>query len=215
MTASGKNLYRSFARVSPVFAALGVLLCAFASFAAERSGPGNATGKRQAASAQYSRAEEQRDVLNNKPANKRSLAEYKQVVSSYRRVYLITPHAPEVPDALLAVAELYLEMGDRFGRNYYQSAVDSYRFLMHEYPTSKYGQDAMLRIAQLEKDQLGDSALASKTFGEVLKKYPHGARRRDAQEPLAELALLQNNDNPVPPKSASAEAMPSGKTTND
>jgi N-acetylmuramoyl-L-alanine amidase len=213
MTASGKNLHRSFARVSPVFAALGVLLCAFASFAAERSSPGNATGKRQAASAQYSRAEEQRDVLNNKPANKRSLAEYKQVVSSYRRVYLITPHAPEVPDALLAVAELYLEMGDRFGRNYYQSAVDSYRFLMHEYPTSKYGQDAMLRIAQLEKDQLGDSALASKTYQEFLKKYPRSARGREAQESLAELALLHNSDNPAPPRGASAASGKAADTT--
>jgi N-acetylmuramoyl-L-alanine amidase len=216
MTASRKILHRSFARVSPVFVALGVvLLCAFSSFAANGSGSGNTAGKRQAASAQYGRAEDQRSALNSKAANKRSLAEYKQVVSSYRRVYLITPHAQEVPDALLAVAELYIEMGDRFGRNYYQSAVDSYRFLMHEYPTSKYGQDAMLRIAQLEKDQLGDSALASKTYGEFLKKYPHSERRREVQESLAELALLQNSDNPAPPKNASAAAMASGKTTTD
>ena len=215
MIAGRKNLHRSFARVSPVFVALGAaLLCALSCVvAAEGSGTvGNTTVKRQAASAQYIRAEDQRGALNSKAANKRTLAEYKQVVSSYRRVYLITPHAPEVPDALLAVAELYIEMGDRFGRSYYQSAVDSYRFLMHEYPTSKYGQDAMLRIAQLEKDQLGDAALASKTFGEFLKKYPHSPKRRDAQEALAELALLQNNDNPVPPKNAAAEAAPAGKT---
>jgi N-acetylmuramoyl-L-alanine amidase len=212
MTAGQKNLHRSFARVSPVFVAVGVaLLCAFSSFAApQRSGSGTSNGRRQAATAQYSRAEDQRDALNSKAANKRTLADYKQVVSSYRRVYLITPHAPEVPDALLAVAELYIEMGDRFGRNYYQSGVDSYRFLMHEYPTSKYGQDAMLRIAQLEKDQLGDSALAAKTYEEFLKKYPRSARRRDAQESLAELALLQNSDNPAPPKTASASAA-SGK----
>jgi N-acetylmuramoyl-L-alanine amidase len=220
MTAGRKNLHRSFARVSPVFVALGVaVLCAFSCVAAaEGSGTvGNSTGKRQAASAQFIRAEDQRGALNSKAPNKRTLAEYKQVVSSYRRVYLITPHAPEVPDALLAVAELYIEMGDRFGRSYYQSAVDSYRFLMHEYPTSKYGQDAMLRIAQLEKDQLGDAALASKTFGEFLKKYPHSPKKREAQEALAELALLQSNDNPAPPKSAEAEAAPatSGKSVND
>jgi N-acetylmuramoyl-L-alanine amidase len=217
MTARRKNLHRSFARVSPVFVALGVaLLCALSSFAAAEGTANNTTGKRQAASAQYVRAEDQRAELNSKAANKRTLAEYRQVVSSYRRVYLITPHAPEVPDALLAVAELYIEMGDRFGRNYYQSAVDSYRFLMHEYPTSKYGQDSMLRIAQLEKDQLGDSALASKTFSEFLKKYPHSPRKREAQEALAELALLQNNDNPAPPKSAAAaEAAPSSKPGNE
>jgi hypothetical protein len=143
MTASRKILHRSFARVSPVFAAMGVaMLCALSCFAAEGSGSvGNTTGKRQAASAQFIRAEDQRGALNSKAANKRTLADYKQVVSSYRRVYLITPHAPEVPDALLAVSELYIEMGDRFGRNYYQSAVDSYRFLMHEYerPAGGFG----------------------------------------------------------------------------
>jgi hypothetical protein len=86
------------------------------------------------------------------------------VVASYRRVYLITPHASEVPDALLAAAELYSEMGDRFGRSYYQLSAESYKFLLHEYPTSHFGQDAMLRMARLQKDQLGDAAGAAATF---------------------------------------------------
>ncbi|HET7260056.1 MAG TPA: hypothetical protein VFI75_10060, partial [Candidatus Acidoferrum sp.] len=116
--------------------------------------------KREAAGAQFARAEEQRALLNSKPAEKRTLAEYKQVVASYRRVYLITPRAPEVVDSLLSVAELYSEMGDRFGRSYYQSAVDAYQFLVREYPTSKYSQDALLRIGKLQRDQLGDSAQA-------------------------------------------------------
>src|SRR5439155_1003347 len=42
--------------------------------------------KRQSASAQFARAEEQRAALNAKPSDKRSLADYKQVVMSYRRV---------------------------------------------------------------------------------------------------------------------------------
>jgi N-acetylmuramoyl-L-alanine amidase len=202
MTSSGgvapeKNFHNRFARVSPVFAAwLFALLCVFpglARGARDAETRENAT-KRQSASAQYARAEEMRAGLNSKPAEKRSLAEYKQVVASYRRVYLITPHAGEVPDALLAVAELYTEMGDRFGRSYYQLAVDSYQFLLHEYPTSHYGQDAILRVAGLEKDQLGDRALASKTYEEFLKKYPRSSRKREVQESLAELALLQNSE---------------------
>src|ERR1700731_4411267 len=169
MVAEHKIFHNPFARLSPLFAAFGVLLMCVSLLPQEARAAANAHVRRQAAGAQYSRGEEQRATLNSKPVEKRTLAEYKQVVSTYRRVYLITPHAIEVPDALLSVAELDIEMGDRFGRSYYQSAVDSYRFLMHEYPTSKYGQDAMLRIAQLEKDQLGDAALASKTFGEFLK----------------------------------------------
>jgi N-acetylmuramoyl-L-alanine amidase len=146
------------------------------------------------------RAQDQRIALNNKTTEKRTLEDYKQVVNTFRRVYMITPHAAEVPDALLAVAELYTEMGERFGRSYFQSAVDTYQFLIREYPTSRYCQDAYLRSGKLQKDQLGDLAGATKTFDAFLKKFPRSAHKREAQEARAELALLQN--------SAPAEAAP-------
>ncbi|HEY2544931.1 MAG TPA: FAD-dependent oxidoreductase, partial [Candidatus Acidoferrum sp.] len=203
-------MHRRFARLSPVFVALGIaagVVCgnpsaSLAKAAAETSTSSTAV-KREAAGAQFARAEEQRANLNGKPAEKRTLAEYKQVVASYRRVYLITPRATEVADSLLSVAELYTEMGDRFGRSYYQSAVDSYQFLVHEYPGSKYGQDALLRIGKLQRDQLGDSALATKTYEEFLKKFPRSPRKREAQEALAELALLQHGDAPEVAESGS------------
>jgi N-acetylmuramoyl-L-alanine amidase len=208
-----KIVNRRFAPLSPVFVALGIavaVLCGnpCATFANAAAATGDTTPssavKREAAGAQFARAEEQRAILNGKPAEKRTLAEYKQVVASYRRVYLITPRAAEVADSLLSVAELYTEMGDRFGRSYYQSAVDSYQFLVHEYPGSKYGQDALLRIGKLQRDQLGDSALASKTYEDFLKKYPRSPRKREAQEALAELALLQHSDAPEAPGNTSA-----------
>jgi N-acetylmuramoyl-L-alanine amidase len=195
---------RSFARVSPVFAAA-LLAASSASFAPHAtafssSADPTATVKRQSASAQFVRAQDQRTALNNKTAEKRTLEDYKQVVITFRRVYLITPHAAEVPDALLAVAEIYTEMGERFGRNYFQSAVDTYQFLIREYPTSRYCQDAYLRSGRLQKDQLGDLAGATKTFDAFLKKFPRSPHKREAQEARAELALLQN--------SAPAEAAP-------
>src|SRR6201993_5491579 len=158
--------HRSFARVSPVFAAVLLTACspAFASNKTVAPNPApNASAdpvaavKRQSASTQFLRAQDQRTALNNKAPEKRTLEDYKQVVNTYRRVYLITPHAAEVPDALLAVAELNAEMGDRFGRNYYQVAVDTYRFLLHDYPANHFAQDAMLRMAKLQKEQLGDA----------------------------------------------------------
>jgi N-acetylmuramoyl-L-alanine amidase len=198
-----KILNRRFARLSPVFVALGIavaVVCgnpeASSAKAAEGDTSTTSAVKREAAGAQFARAEEQRSILNGKPSEKRTLADYKTVVASYRRVYLITPRAAEVVDSLLSVAELYSEMGDRFGRSYYQSAVDSYLFLVHEYPGSKYSQDAMLRIGKLLRDQLGDSVLATKTYEDFLKKYPHSPRKREAQEELAELALLQHSDTP-------------------
>jgi len=165
-TLAGQNFFNQvFARVSPVFLAIILAFsCASSSRAREDSATNSRADRREAAAAQFARAEDLRAELNSKSPEKRTLAEYKQVVSSYRRVYLITPHANEVPDALLAVAELYSEMGDKFGRSYYQTTVDTYKFLLHDYPTNHYGQDAMLRMAKLQKEQLGDAAAASKTF---------------------------------------------------
>src|SRR2546425_12262776 len=196
MFAGKKILRRSFALFS-----LGFILAAAVVATAGASGPSaepTATVKRQSASAQFARAEEQQAALNSKPSEKRTLADYKQVVTSYRRVALITPRAPEVPDSLLAVAELYTEMGDRFGRSYYQSAVDSYEFLVRGYPQHKYCQEALLRIARLQRDQLAEATQAQKTYEEFLKRYPRSPRKREVEEALAELALLQNSEAPSP-----------------
>jgi len=114
--------------------------------------PGGETASRDDAIA---RAEEQREELNSKPSEKRTLSDYKLVVSGYRRVTFDYATRAGSPDSLLAVAEVYTEMGDRFGRSYYQSAVDSYQFLVREYPASKYCQDAILRIAKLQRDRWG------------------------------------------------------------
>jgi N-acetylmuramoyl-L-alanine amidase len=178
----------------------------------------NANLKREAAaSSQFTRAEELRAALNSKPADQRTLSEYRRVVAGYQRVYLITPRAAEASEALVAVAELNTEMGDRFGRSYYQTAADAYAFLVREYPRSKYVQDAMLRLGNLQKDQLGNLAEATKTFQDFAKKFPRSTHRREVQEALAELALRRSAESgeviskstpaapaPVPAKSDAA-----------
>ena len=208
MTSARKLFHKGFTGASLGFALLGMfsIPCLGTSKTAS-----NSSVKREAASSQFSRAEELRAALNAKPPEKRTLAEYKQAVSSYRRVYLITPHAMEVPDALFAVGELNTEMGDRFGRSYYQTAVDSYVFLIREYPTSKHLQDAMLNVANLQKDQLGDSAAATKSFEDFQKRFPRSTHKREVQEALAELALMRSAEHgnlsakaSAPPAKASA-----------
>ena len=185
----GRQIFhRSFAGVS-----LGIVLLAACVIPCPvRAANTNTPAKREAASAQFARAQEMRAALNEKAPDKRTLADYKRVLTTYQRVYLITPHATEVPDAMVAVGELNTEMGDRFGRSYYQAAAEAYQFLIREYPTNKFVPDAMLRMAQLQKDQLGDPAAATKTYQDFQKKYPRSAHKREVQEALAELALLRN-----------------------
>jgi N-acetylmuramoyl-L-alanine amidase len=189
---------KMFALVSPFFLLL-LFSTALSALVAASPIPPTATLKRHAG-VQFQRAEQQRATLNLKSVTKRTLGDYRQVVSNYRRVYLITPRANEVPEALIAIAQLYTEMGERFGRNYYQYAADSYRFLLREYPSSRHAPDAMLVCAKLQRDQLADYAGATQTYKDFLKRFPRSPRKREAQEGIAELALLENNAKPSPDK---------------
>src|SRR5580693_4296205 len=126
MGRGSRMLHMRFAGFSPVFASRGIAArlvlmtsCAIPFFAPQSATAANSSNttatsdsRRAAATAQFDRAEEQRNALNEKPANKRTLAEYKNVVTTYRRVFLITPRAPEVPESLSAVGQLYTEMGE-------------------------------------------------------------------------------------------------------
>ncbi len=205
MNLGAKNFHRMFAVVSLCFVSLTAPFLPSGLHASTT----NSSVKREAASSQFARAEELRGLLNAKPADQRTLSEYKKVVAGYQRVYMITPHATEVPEALFAVAELNTEMGDHFGRSYYQTAAETYAYLIHDYPSSKHTQDAMLRLASLQKDQLGDLAAASKTYQDFEKKYPKSSHKREVQEALAEVALRKSAETgEVITKNASPSAAP-------
>ena len=196
-----KSSYRSFAAVSLVIAFAAVALIPFRT----KASTADSSLKLEAATSQFARAEELRTLLNNKAPDQRTLVEYKKVVAGYQRVYMITPRAVEVPQSLFAVGELNTEMGDHFGRSYYQTAADTYAFLIHDYPASKYVQEAMLRLANLQKDQLGDLAAASSTYHEFQKRFPQSAHKREVQEAIAELALRRSAETgEVPPRTLTA-----------
>ncbi len=153
-----------------------------------------ASSKRTAAHAQFVRAEKQRTALQGRPQKERTLAEYTRLVAAYRRVALITPRAPEVPAALLAVAELYHEMGRNFAEKYYQSAIDAYRYLLREYPNTHFRDDALITIGQIQKDDLEQLDAAEKTFQEFLKLHPRSEKAADAREALAEIAAAREQE---------------------
>src|SRR5260370_40059518 len=131
MSAGRKNLHESFGGVS-----LGIVLLAACVISCPvRAANTHSAAKREAASSQFARAQEMRAALNEKAPEKRTLADYKRVVTTYQRVYPITPHAIEVSEATMSIGELNAEMGDRFGRSYYKAAAEAYQFLICEYAT--------------------------------------------------------------------------------
>lgn len=174
------------------------------------------SSKRALAEDQFDRAEEAHDKLNSTADSKRSFEQYKQVVNAYRRVYQITPHEEDVPTAILTVGNLYREMGQRFDPRYFQSAVDAYQFLLHDYPTSRYREEALYDVAQVEKDDLRDRSQAQKFYESFLKLHPRSAHAKDAQEALAELASPERAAAPAGTSAAPKESVrPAGETAGE
>ncbi len=163
--------------------------------------------RRASAQDQFERAEAQRSALEAKAERERSLRDYEDIVSAYRRVYLITPNAVEVPPAIKEVADLYRRMGEQFEATYFRSAITTYEFLIHDYPASSLREEAQLAIAEIRKKNLSQSDrtqldLAQKNYEDFLEQYPHSANAAQARKALAEIQAAKKAT--AAPEAASA-----------
>jgi N-acetylmuramoyl-L-alanine amidase len=137
---------------------------------------------------QFARAVRMRTTLEGYLEKDRTLADYKQTVAAYHKVYLISVTADEVTPSLIAEAELYREMGRLFDAKYFKSSIDTYNFLLTQYPGSRYRGSAMLAIARIQKDELASPADAEATYKDYLKLFPHSQNVGEAREGLKEIA---------------------------
>jgi N-acetylmuramoyl-L-alanine amidase len=143
--------------------------------------------RRAAAEGQFERAEALRATLEAKTERERSLREYEALVMAYRRVYLITPSAVQVPPAIKQVADLYRRMGEQFESRYFDEAIKTYDFLIHDYPESSLREGALMAIAEIRKDKLSQSELAQKNFEDFLQQYPRSSFAAQARKALAQI----------------------------
>ena len=130
-----------------------------------------------------------REALNGRPADERTRKAYQKVADAYRKVYYVSPASSKADASVVAVAEIYAEMGRQFAPDDkdQHAAIKEYEFLRREYPGSKYRVEALFTIGQIYKEDLGDEAAAKATFEEFLKKYPRSQLAPKAQDALAEL----------------------------
>jgi N-acetylmuramoyl-L-alanine amidase len=157
--------------------ALAVPLCSFAR-----------TDHKMDAREQFERAVRMRTTLEGTPQKDRSFVDYRATVSAYHKVYLISAQAEEVTPSLIAEAELYEEMGRLFDAKYFQSAIDSYNFLLKQYPGSRYRQQAQYAIGLVQKDGLHQPDLAEATLKDYIKRYPKSDLASDARVALKDIA---------------------------
>jgi N-acetylmuramoyl-L-alanine amidase len=155
---------------------------------------------------QFERAVKMRTMLEGYLERDRGESDYKQTVLAYRKVYLITPTAPDATQALIAEAELYQAMGRLFDPKYFQEAIDRYNFLLKQYPGTRFRADTLFAIGKIQKDDLKKPDDAQETFKQFLKRYPRADKTADAQQALKEIADAHQPEPKPQPKPDSKQA---------
>lgn len=147
----------------------------------------DSASRRAAAEGQFERAEAMRATLEAKIERERSLREYEELVMAYRRVYLITPSAVQVPPAIKEVADLYRRMGEQFEPKYFDLAIKTYEYLIHDYPESSLREAALIAIPDIRKNNLSQPELAQKNYEDFLQQYPRSSFVPQARKALAQI----------------------------
>jgi N-acetylmuramoyl-L-alanine amidase len=137
---------------------------------------------------QFERAVRMRTTLEGTPQKERSFVDYRATVAAYHKVYLISAQAEEVTPSLIAEAELYEEMGRLFDAKYFQSAIDSYNFLLKQYPGSRFREQALYSIGLVQKDGLHQPDVAEATLKEYIRRFPKSDLASDARVALKDIA---------------------------
>ena len=116
------------------------------------SGLGSTAKKKAQARAEFGKAERLRAELEAKPEARRRPAEYLGLIRLYDRALHLGPDIGEADDSVFAAAELWAEKGRLFNDPQSRKrAAEKYRFLIREYPYSKYLKKARLALKKLEK----------------------------------------------------------------
>src|SRR5580704_1027099 len=164
--------------------------------------------RRVAAEGQFQRAEAMRTALEAKTERERSVQDYENLVSAYRRVYLITPTAIQVPPAIKNVADLYRRMGEQFEPKYFNSAIESYAYLMREYPESSLREASLLAIAEIRRNNLSQADLALKIYQDFLDQYPRSSYGPQVHKAIADIKAAAARPKTAPVQTALAPASP-------
>jgi N-acetylmuramoyl-L-alanine amidase len=152
---------------------------------------------KQIARTQFESAEKMREALNGLPDSERSRREYQRVMDAYRRVYYTSPTSSKADASVVAVAELLVESGRKFGESKsLQAAIGQYEFLRREYPGSKYRFDALFTIGQIYSEDLDEKDKAKEALQEFLKHYPRHRLAADAKQAIAEMDNAAKHPQP-------------------
>jgi N-acetylmuramoyl-L-alanine amidase len=162
-----------------------IALLFFGAAAALSAAPPRKQANLAAARRQFQRAQKLEAALGARVGGTRTEVEYLKVIKAYRRVALITPAGQMVAPSLLEVGRLYSQMGHLFDSEYFQKAVDTYLYLVRNYPHARLVPHALYNAARLEEVQLGNPGLGRRYLRTLVEKYPSSDQADRARLELA------------------------------
>jgi N-acetylmuramoyl-L-alanine amidase len=136
--------------------------------------------------------------LKAAPARAARKPEWEKVVMRFRRVVARYPQSGYCDNALLAIGDLYREMGRRFDAGYAGDAVQAYRRLVAEYPSSSLGEKALFNVVEIAR-AAGDRKKVGEAAREYLDAFPDSARAAEVKAAVKKGGRAQEAALPTPP----------------
>jgi N-acetylmuramoyl-L-alanine amidase len=170
---------------------------------APRAAAGKAPRKSSPAAPLLSRAEKKFNDLKKTTSRQKYRHNYDNVLREYRKVFEKHPGSSEAATALLRAGELHallfrwtkLQSDLNLARHYYQR-------LLKSYPDSALADDAQLAIAFLFVDQYEDPARAYAEFQKVVRSFPRGDKRAEANRQMQKLSRYKPVEKAAPSPSS-------------
>ena len=184
---------------------LGVLCALCGSVAVEAARARKPTRAAKAAEAArpdralYQEAQAALASLKASPARLAKRAEWEKVALRYQRVVARYPQSAYCDDALLTQGDIYRNMAVRFkAPRYDEQAIEAYRFLVAEYPSSRHSEAALFAVFELATED-GDRKRIADAGREYLAAFPRSARAQEVKALLRKRVTVQEAALPQPP----------------
>jgi N-acetylmuramoyl-L-alanine amidase len=124
----------------------------------------------------YQEAQAALTALKGSPARLAQRAEWEKVALRFQRVVARYPQSAYCDDALLTQGDVYRNMAVRFrSPRYEDQAIEAYRFLVAEYPSSRHSEAALYAVFELAAAS-GEHKRIADAGRDYLGAFPRSAR---------------------------------------
>jgi N-acetylmuramoyl-L-alanine amidase len=138
-------------------------------------------------------------ALKASPRKQGQRAEWERVILRFRRVIARYPQSGYCDNSLLAIGDMYRMMAKRFqSPRYEEDAVQAYRALVAEYPSSRLGEKALYSAFEIARQSTDRPRIAA-AAREYLDAFPSSSRAAEVKAQTRRRVSVQEAALPSPP----------------